>query len=58
MRETKDAIQCVEKLNGFNFHGRAIRVDYSATQKPHAPTPGQYMGEKRPIRGFPTSIFE
>jgi transformer-2 protein len=49
MRTIEDASRCVEKLNGLNMNGRAMRVDYSATQKPHAPTPGQYMGEKRPV---------
>ncbi|WWC89402.1 uncharacterized protein L201_004326 [Kwoniella dendrophila CBS 6074] len=48
MRTIEDATRVIEKLNGFSLHGRSIRVDYSATQKPHAPTPGQYMGVKRP----------
>ncbi|ORX36751.1 hypothetical protein BD324DRAFT_465696 [Kockovaella imperatae] len=50
MRSTADAERCVDKLNGFMLHGRPIRVDFSATQKAHQPTPGQYMGEKRPLR--------
>lgn len=50
MRTTEDAARCIEKLNGLSLHGRNIRVDYSATQKPHSSTPGQYMGAKRPIR--------
>ncbi|GFZ44026.1 hypothetical protein JCM24511_01747 [Saitozyma sp. JCM 24511] len=49
MRSIEDAGRCIEKLNGMMLHGRAIRVDYSATQKPHAPTPGEYKGEKRPL---------
>ncbi|KIR25761.1 transformer-2 protein [Cryptococcus deuterogattii LA55] len=49
MRTTEDAARCIEKLNGLSLHGRNIRVDYSATQKPHSSTPGQYMGAKRPI---------
>ncbi|KAE8541164.1 hypothetical protein D1P53_002520 [Cryptococcus gattii VGV] len=48
MRSIKDATQCIEKLNGFTIHGRNIRVDYSATVRPHDPTPGQYFGPKRP----------
>lgn len=50
MRTTEDAARCIEKLNGLSLHGRNIRVDYSATQKPHSSTPGQYMGAKRPVR--------
>lgn len=49
MRQVEDAGRCIEKLNGMVLHGRAIRVDYSATQKAHAPTPGEYRGEKRPF---------
>jgi RNA recognition motif-containing protein len=49
MRSVEDAGRCIEKLNGMMLHGRAIRVDYSATQKAHAPTPGEYKGEKRPL---------
>ncbi|WVN88432.1 uncharacterized protein L203_103642 [Cryptococcus depauperatus CBS 7841] len=49
MGSVEDAAECIEKLNGFNLHGRNIRVDYSATRKAHDPTPGQYMGPKRPI---------
>lgn len=48
MRTTDDAARAIEKLNGLMLHGRAIRVDYSATKKPHQPTPGEYMGSKRP----------
>lgn len=50
MRTVEDAARCIEKLNGLSLHGRNIRVDYSATQKPHSSTPGQYMGAKRPVR--------
>ncbi|KLT41849.1 RNA-binding domain-containing protein [Cutaneotrichosporon oleaginosum] len=49
MRSTEDATRAIEKLNGIELHGRNIRVDYSATTKPHAPTPGEYRGEKRPL---------
>ncbi|ODO08852.1 transformer-2 protein [Cryptococcus wingfieldii CBS 7118] len=47
MRTVEDATRCIDKLNGLSLHGRNIRVDYSATQKPHHSTPGQYMGVKR-----------
>lgn len=47
MRNLEDAAKCIEKLNGFLLDGRPIRVDYSATQRPHNPTPGQYMGERK-----------
>lgn len=46
MRSVDDAQRCIDKLNGVVLNGRAIRVDFSATQKPHNPTPGQYMGER------------
>lgn len=49
MREVEGATKCIENLNGMVLHGRAIRVDYSATTKAHAPTPGEYRGEKRPF---------
>ncbi|XP_053691774.1 transformer-2 protein homolog beta-like [Sabethes cyaneus] len=35
-------VQC----NGMVIHERTIRVDYSVTDKPHAPTPGVYMGDR------------
>ena len=52
MRTVEDAARCVEKLNGVVVHDRALRVDYSATQRPHKPTPGEYMGSRRPECGF------
>ena len=30
-----------------DLNGRRIRVDYSVTDRPHAPTPGEYMGHRR-----------
>jgi transformer-2 protein len=57
MRSTEDAQRCIEKLNGMMLHGRAIRVDFSATKKPHAPTPGEYMGVKRQVGEFHHHIF-
>ncbi|EIW70743.1 hypothetical protein TREMEDRAFT_28739 [Tremella mesenterica DSM 1558] len=56
MRTVEDAERCIEKLNGLMLHGRAIRVDFSATQRPHAPTPGEYMGVKRPPSEFISDI--
>lgn len=29
------------------LNGRRIRVDYSVTDRPHASTPGEYMGHRR-----------
>ena len=29
------------------MNGRRIRVDYSVTDRPQAPTPGEYMGHRR-----------
>lgn len=49
MRKDEHATNAIKHLNGYNLHGRNIRVDYSATQKAHNPTPGQYMGEKKPL---------
>ncbi|KAI8581143.1 hypothetical protein K450DRAFT_233295 [Umbelopsis ramanniana AG] len=30
-----------------DIDGRSVRVDFSMTRRPHTPTPGEYMGEKR-----------
>ncbi|XP_053673684.1 transformer-2 protein homolog beta-like [Anopheles nili] len=38
--------------NGLEMHGRRIRVDYSITEQPHAPTPGIYMGRKTGSRSL------
>ncbi|KAI5124887.1 hypothetical protein M0805_007317 [Coniferiporia weirii] len=43
----EDASRCVQELNGIDLNGRRIRVDYSVTDRPHAPTPGEYMGHRR-----------
>lgn len=48
MATTEQATMCIEKLNGVDLQGRNMRVDYSTTQRPHDPTPGAYMGHKRP----------
>jgi transformer-2 protein len=63
MATVEDATRCIQELNGVvssNYHtssiilsssqdlnGRRIRVDYSVTDRPHAPTPGEYMGHRR-----------
>ncbi|KAL5527213.1 hypothetical protein ACEPAG_6004 [Sanghuangporus baumii] len=43
----EDASRCVQELNGIELNGRRIRVDYSVTERAHAPTPGEYMGHRR-----------
>ncbi|CAG8592393.1 10442_t:CDS:2 [Funneliformis mosseae] len=35
-----------DKTNGMELNGRNMRVDYSLTQRPHTPTPGEYMGDR------------
>ena len=35
------------RLLSQDLNGRRIRVDYSVTDRPHAPTPGEYMGHRR-----------
>ena len=42
LRVFLDLILILQDLNG-----RRIRVDYSVTDRPHAPTPGEYMGHHR-----------
>lgn len=51
MANVEDAANCIAKLNGLDLNGRRMRVDYSVTKKPHQPTPGEYMGVKRPEYG-------
>jgi transformer-2 protein len=48
MRTVEDAQRAIESLNGAVLNGRPVRVDFSATQKAHNPTPGQYKGERKP----------
>lgn len=48
MASVEDAQKCIDSLNGQDLQGRRIRVDFSTTQKPHNPTPGAYMGPRRP----------
>ncbi|EED81127.1 predicted protein [Postia placenta Mad-698-R] len=40
MSTTDEAGRCIKELNGVDLNGRRIRVDYSVTDRPHAPTPG------------------
>jgi len=40
-----DARLARDQCNGLTVDGRRIRVDFSATQRPHTPTPGKYMGK-------------
>jgi len=47
MSTVDEATRCIEKLNGIELNGRRIRVDFSVTDRPHAPTPGEYMGHRR-----------
>ncbi|KAK0498305.1 hypothetical protein EDD18DRAFT_83317 [Armillaria luteobubalina] len=50
MATVEDATRCIAELNGVDLNGRRIRVDYSVTDRPHAPTPGEYMGHRRTNR--------
>ncbi|KXN83536.1 hypothetical protein AN958_01245 [Leucoagaricus sp. SymC.cos] len=47
MQSTDEASRCIQELNGVELNGRRIRVDYSITDRPHAPTPGEYMGHRK-----------
>ncbi|KAH9950047.1 hypothetical protein B0H21DRAFT_706523 [Amylocystis lapponica] len=47
MSTVDEASRCIKELNGVDLNGRRIRVDYSVTDRPHAPTPGEYMGHRR-----------
>lgn len=42
---TEDAKVAHIQANGIEIGDRRIRVDYSATEKPHDPTPGVYYGK-------------
>lgn len=46
----EEATKARDALNGIDLHGRQIRVDYSKTERPHTPTPGEYMGTRRDDR--------
>ncbi|KAG1298943.1 hypothetical protein G6F66_001256 [Rhizopus arrhizus] len=47
-KDQTDATRARDAMNGTDIDERKIRVDYSVTHRPHTPTPGQYMGERRP----------
>ncbi|KAL9712400.1 hypothetical protein Ac2012v2_003637 [Leucoagaricus gongylophorus] len=47
MSTVEEATRCIQELNGVELNGRRIRVDYSVTDRPHAPTPGEYMGHRK-----------
>ncbi|KAI8330506.1 hypothetical protein BC941DRAFT_440701 [Chlamydoabsidia padenii] len=47
----EDATRAREETNGMDLDGRTVRVDFSVTHRAHSPTPGEYMGEKRPDNG-------
>ncbi|PPR03998.1 hypothetical protein CVT24_010491 [Panaeolus cyanescens] len=47
MGTVEEATKCIQELNGMELNGRKIRVDYSVTDRPHNPTPGEYMGHRR-----------
>ncbi|SCZ97197.1 BZ3500_MvSof-1268-A1-R1_Chr4-2g07053 [Microbotryum saponariae] len=53
MADIDGADRAISDLNGMDLHGRRIRVDFSATKRPHDPTPGQYRGIKRDEDDFP-----
>ncbi|GAA5900954.1 uncharacterized protein JCM6883_004708 [Sporobolomyces salmoneus] len=42
-----EAQKAIDEMNGFDLHGRRLRVDFSATTRPHEPTPGEYRGPRR-----------
>ncbi|CAO3581891.1 unnamed protein product [Absidia cylindrospora] len=50
----EDATRARDETNGVDLDGRKVRVDFSVTHRAHSPTPGEYMGEKRPdySRGY------
>ncbi|KAG7096609.1 hypothetical protein E1B28_004026 [Marasmius oreades] len=50
MSTVEEATRCIQELNGIELNGRRIRVDFSVTDRPHQPTPGEYMGHRRTHR--------
>eukprot|EP01132_Coremiostelium_polycephalum_P005309 gene5309-6614_t len=49
----EDAVKAKEDCQGLEIDGRRIRTDFSATKKPHDPTPGKYYGIQRDRRSPP-----
>ncbi|CAO3619293.1 unnamed protein product [Mucor fragilis] len=47
-KDQTEATRARDALNGMDIDDRKIRVDYSVTHRPHTPTPGEYMGERKP----------
>lgn len=47
LRRRRDALVARDECDGMLFDRQRIRVDVSRTEKPHSPTPGQYMGPER-----------
>ncbi|KAK4519160.1 prephenate dehydratase [Mucor velutinosus] len=47
-KDQAEATRARDALNGIDIDDRKIRVDYSVTHRPHTPTPGEYMGERKP----------
>lgn len=37
-------LQAKNKASGAEIDGHSVRIDFSFTARPHAPTPGIYMG--------------
>lgn len=50
MMTPEDADAVIEKLQGFELHGRAISVEKAKRNRPRTPTPGRYQGP--PKRGM------
>jgi len=44
MTTLEDAEEAKDRLDGKELNGKAIRIDYSITQRAHTPTPGKYFG--------------
>jgi len=42
----EDAKEAKKETHGMDIDGQKIRVDFSLTEKAHAPTPGIYMGSR------------
>jgi len=42
---SSDAQAAKKAMDGVEIDERGIRVDYSTTQRAHAPTPGRYYGD-------------